>query len=701
LYPCLKSRWIKPLIILPVVYEDEALTYKELAERANLLAGYLYYEKGVRPGNENPLGILMSQPLELSVALFGILQAGGAYVPLDPQLPRERIKYMIDDAGIAVLISGKKYVNLLNRLQWECKEFHSYLCVDSVDISGEDEVERNELMNKELWHHVGETASDDITGGGWVSSYTGEPFSRQEMDEYGDNILKKVQPVLHKQMRILEIGCASGISMFRIAPQVGFYYGTDLSQVIIDKNKERVLQEGHQNIKLSSLPAHEIHRLEEKDFDLVIMNSVIQCFHGHNYLEKVIKKAIGLLGEKGYLFIGDVMDQDKKDMLTREMKAFKYDAVNRDKGYTTKTDFSSELFLAKGFWKDLQAGLEEIAAVEFSDKIYTIENELTKFRYDVFITVDKSPVHEKKNKGKKRQKQKYRDDTRQVLALDSRKLQTVRQASSTLQPNHLAYIIYTSGTTGRPKGVEVEHRGVVNTLSYRKDVYGMKPGYVCLQLFSYAFDGYVTGFFTPLVSGSEVILLKKEDTGDVEKIREAVVRNRVTHFISVPALYSAIIETLGKEELTSLQVVTLAGDKPGSHGLEMTRGKNDKLEVANEYGVTESSVMSTIYRHQEQAETIKIGHPIGNTRIYILDAQYHLQPVGIGGELCISGPGLARGYLNQPELTAEKFDHDLWDYRDYHDGSIGLIGPICPIALKNSTKPAIWHGGYLEGILNF
>jgi SAM-dependent methyltransferase len=111
--------------------------------------------------------------------------------------------------------------------------------------------------------------------------------------------------------------------MYRIAPKVGLYYGTDLSDVITRKNKSKVQREGHQNIKLSCLAAHEILQIEEKDFDLIIMNSVIQCFHGHNYLRKVIQKAIDLLKDKGHLFIGDIMDQEKKPALVRELMIFK------------------------------------------------------------------------------------------------------------------------------------------------------------------------------------------------------------------------------------------------------------------------------------------------------------------------------------------------------------------------------------------
>ncbi len=218
-----------------------------------------------------------------------------------------------------------------------------------------------------------------------------------------------------------------------------------------------------------------------------------------------------------------------------------------------------------------------------------------------------------------------------------------------------AYTIYTSGTTGRPKGVVVEHRCVVNTLLYRKQMYELNPGSVSIQLFSSAFDGFVTSFFTPIVSGAKIVLPGKEEMADIEKLTDALVKNNVTHFICIPPLYRLIIGNLTGTELAALKVVTLAGDRIDADLLETTRRKNPHLEIVNEYGVTEASVMSTIYRHQERDSRIKIGHPTGNTGIYILNRQLRLQPIGVWGELCISGAGLARGYLNRPELTEERF----------------------------------------------
>ncbi|NIM15673.1 MAG: amino acid adenylation domain-containing protein [Candidatus Aminicenantes bacterium] len=234
---------------------------------------------------------------------------------------------------------------------------------------------------------------------------------------------------------------------------------------------------------------------------------------------------------------------------------------------------------------------------------------------------------------------------------------------------HAAYVIFTSGTTGKPKGVIVEHRSVVNTLFCRKEEYKMNPEITTLQLFSFTFDGFITSFFTPIISGAKIVLLSEIGMKDIIKIKNALTCHQVNHFISVPSLYHVIVESLTREEASSLKIVTLAGDHVSPNILETTKDKNPKIEIVNEYGITEAAVMSTIYRHQEKETQIKIGEPIGNTRIYIIDGHYHLQPIGVPGELCIAGVGLARGYLNKPELTTEKFGKAVISHLSLETGS--------------------------------
>jgi acyl carrier protein len=260
-----------------------------------------------------------------------------------------------------------------------------------------------------------------------------------------------------------------------------------------------------------------------------------------------------------------------------------------------------------------------------------------------------------------------------------------------ISSHHLAYIIFTSGSTGIPRASAVEHRSAVNTLLHRKDEYRLDAHVVSLQLFAVTFDGFVTSFFSPLVSGSRAVLPAPWEILDMNRLRTAIVTRKVTHFICVPALYKIIMENLTPGEAASLEVVTLAGDILSPDIIELTAAKNPGIEIVNEYGVTEAGVMSTLLRHQEIKREISIGKPVSNTAVYILEANstFRPQPVGIYGELCIAGAGIARGYLNNPQLTAEKFDHDLWDFQDYRDeekkeiyqkflrggaGSPGLIG---------------------------
>jgi len=614
-----------------LIYEDQMLTYKELDRQANRMARYLYGEKDGQPGKEEAVGIFMTQSLSRPISILGALKAGKGYIPIDSFLPLERIKFMINDSQTGTIISEKKFIKTLNRLQWECDCFCRYLCIDSFDIRGEEEEEKSELMNEELWQHVGETAVDEITGGGWLSSYTGEPLSREEMDEYGDNIFKKLEPLLQPRLRVLEIGCASGISMYRIAPRVGLYYGTDLSGVIINRNRQKIEEEGHRNIKLANLPAHEIHRLEEKNFDLIIMNSVIQCFHGHNYLGKVIKQCIAMLGETGHLFIGDIMDQDKKDALVRDLVDFKY--TNRDKNYTTKTDLVTELFLSRGYWQDLELELKEIEKIEFSDKIYTVENELTRFRYDALVTVNK-----RQSGNKTRKKRKYQEDVRAISSFTGERLQVETLSGS------LAYIIYTSGTTGKPKGVVIDHYSLVNLCSWYNRYYLLIPADRSTQYASFGFDASVWETFPALIGGAASYLIPEEIKLDLQALNDYLEKND----ISISFLPTPICEQFMALDNRRLRVVMAGGDK-----LKIFIKRD--YQLYNNYGPTENTVCATCCQVTEQAANISIGKPIFNNRIYIVDENGWSQAIGSPGEICLGGDGVARGYLNRPELTAEKF----------------------------------------------
>ncbi|NTU28504.1 amino acid adenylation domain-containing protein [Bacillus tequilensis] len=249
-------------------------------------------------------------------------------------------------------------------------------------------------------------------------------------------------------------------------------------------------------------------------------------------------------------------------------------------------------------------------------------------------------------------------------------------AAPDVPPGDLAYLIYTSGTTGRPKGVLVDHEGIANTLQWRREEYGMAEQDISLHLFSYVFDGCLTSLFTPLLSGACVLLTTDDEAKDVLALKRKIARYKVSHMIIVPSLYRVLLEVLTAEDAKSLRIVTFAGEAVTPDLLEMSQKICPSAELANEYGPTENSVATTILRQLNEKERITIGHPIANTKVFVLHGN-QMQPIGATGELCISGAGLARGYYKQPELTDKAFsDHPFLEgERVYRTGDAGRFLP--------------------------
>ncbi|MEK3924034.1 amino acid adenylation domain-containing protein, partial [Paenibacillus sp. FSL K6-2393] len=627
-----------------VTFEGRHLTYRELDERSNQLAHYLYRTHAIGP--DFLVGIMMERSEWIPIAIMGVLKAGGAYVPIDPDYPRERIETMVNDSGISVLLSMKNCIASLNHFLWSCPSLHAFVCLDSEDVFEEIESDENGLMSKELWEHIGAEAEDDISGGAWVNSYTRENLSREEMDEYGDNIVQKLLPKVHSGSKVLEIGCASGISMFRLAPHVGLYYGTDLSETIIQKNKQLVMEQEINNIKLDCYSAHQIDNIHEHDFDIVIMNSVIQAFHGHNYLRRVICKAISLMKNEGVLFLGDIMDLDKKEELLQSLRDYKLQHPHA----RTKTEFHDELFLSKEFFKELGCELKEIASIEFSEKIHTIANELTQFRYDVVITIKK----ENKKKLPLLLKKKHQRGFDAIQYMSSSRLTVAN-----LSPDNLAYVIYTSGSTGVPKGVMVEHRNVVRLLFNDHNRFDFSENDTWTMFHSFCFDFSVWELFGALLYGGRVVIVPKLLAQHPTEFAKMIHSEKVTVVNQTPASFYRVIEASEAGlDYSSLRYVIFGGEALNASRLLQWHLKWPDTQLINMYGITETTVHVTYHRLTLKDMTSgsnNIGQPLPTLAVYVANKDGNILPHGIAGELYVSGPGVARGYLNRPELTAERF----------------------------------------------
>lgn len=253
------------------------------------------------------------------------------------------------------------------------------------------------------------------------------------------------------------------------------------------------------------------------------------------------------------------------------------------------------------------------------------------------------------------------------------------QATSVALPSHptdLAYIIYTSGSTGTPKGVMIEHRSLVNLAHWHQQHFQVTAYDRATKYAGFGFDASVWEIFPYIISGASLYIVPEEIRLDADELNAYFHQ----HGITISFLPTQLCEQFMELNNTSLRVLVTGGDK-----LKTYRPQN--YELHNCYGPTENAVVTTSHKVTELTDNISIGKPIYNSEVLIVDAAGKLQPIGIAGELCISGAGLARGYLNRPELTAEKFiPHPLHDgermYRTgdlarwLPDGTIEFLGRI-------------------------
>ncbi len=234
----------------------------------------------------------------------------------------------------------------------------------------------------------------------------------------------------------------------------------------------------------------------------------------------------------------------------------------------------------------------------------------------------------------------------------------------------LAYIIYTSGSTGNPKGVIVEHASAVNLLYAIQSEYPLGESDTYLLKTTYIFDVSVTELFGWYMGGGRVAVLEKDGHKDPRVIVDSIERNKVSHINFVPSMLNAFIEYVSGENrsrLSSLKYIFLAGEALLPELVKKFKDLNTTITIENIYGPTENTVYAGNYSISEWNGTgsVPIGKPLPNINLYILNRYNHLQPLGVVGELCISGVGLSRGYLNRPELTAEKFIYFAHDFHEY------------------------------------
>ncbi|NOZ57522.1 MAG: amino acid adenylation domain-containing protein, partial [Calditrichaeota bacterium] len=271
---------------------------------------------------------------------------------------------------------------------------------------------------------------------------------------------------------------------------------------------------------------------------------------------------------------------------------------------------------------------------------------------------------------------------------------------------NLAYIIYTSGSTGQPKGVMLAHRGLVNLVQAQTKAFGVTPESRVLQFASFSFDASVSETFMALLRGATLVLAPQEKLMDVQQLH-ALLRDQKITVVTLPPSVSRLLPTEGLEHL---QTLISAGEACTPDIVEKwAPGRR----LFNAYGPTEATVGPTLGLVESLpswAASAPIGRPISNVQIYILDRNLRPVPTGVPGEICVGGVGLARGYRNRPDLTAEKFVPNPFaanpGERLYRTGDLGRFLPDGRIEFLGRVDDQVKVRGYrielgeIEGVLS-
>uniref|UniRef100_UPI00047D5D9F non-ribosomal peptide synthetase n=1 Tax=Clostridium akagii TaxID=91623 RepID=UPI00047D5D9F len=248
---------------------------------------------------------------------------------------------------------------------------------------------------------------------------------------------------------------------------------------------------------------------------------------------------------------------------------------------------------------------------------------------------------------------------------------------------NLAYIIYTSGTTGKPKGVMISHLGVSNLKVLFKNEMQICEGDRILQFASFSFDASVWEITMALLNGAQLNIPQKETTMNYIKFQDYLNSNKIT----VATLPPAYLNSLDSTEVKTLRLLITAGS---SIDKKLLNKWSNKVKYINAYGPTEVTICSSIWHYNDNVaklDAVPIGKPINNLRTYIVDENNNLAPIGVEGEICVSGDSLARGYLNREEITKERFVEDpfrpgntMYKTGDFgrwlKDGNIEYLGRI-------------------------
>ncbi|MFS1514463.1 amino acid adenylation domain-containing protein [Chengkuizengella sp. SCS-71B] len=361
---------------------------------------------------------------------------------------------------------------------------------------------------------------------------------------------------------------------------------------------------------------------------------------------------------------------DQTAVLLKEKK-WTYDEFNK------KVNSFARVLRNKGIEKDtivaimLDRSLEMMVGImgimKAGGAYMPISPEFPMERIKFMLNDSKAPVILTQGKYMAMFSEQFQTEKLQVINLEDSDLYKLEDSNLPIinSSNDLAYMIYTSGSTGNPKGVLIEHRALINRLHWMQKKYPIGEGDVILQKTPFVFDVSVWELFWWCIQGASIYFLEPGGEKEPGVMIETIEENHITTMHFVPSMLSAFLEYLENKESENSRLKSLRQVFASGEALKTTQVdsfvqllyKKNGTKLHNLYGPTEAAIDVSYYDcvSNEKMNVVPIGKPIDNIQLHILDRNLNLMPIGLTGELHISGVGLARGYLNRKELTEEKF----------------------------------------------
>ncbi|MBK8551800.1 MAG: amino acid adenylation domain-containing protein [Ignavibacteria bacterium] len=244
-----------------------------------------------------------------------------------------------------------------------------------------------------------------------------------------------------------------------------------------------------------------------------------------------------------------------------------------------------------------------------------------------------------------------------------------------VKPDNLAYVIYTSGSTGRPKGVTVTQKNVVSLVK-GIDYVTLTKDDKLLSTGSSSFDATTFEYWGMLLNGGQLVLCTEKILLEIDQLKEEIIKRKINRMWFTSSWFNQLLET-DITLFSGLETILVGGEKLSEYHIQKLRQAYPGMEIINGYGPTENTTFSLTYRITDKKidGSIPIGYPLNNRKAYILDEREQIVPIGVPGEICLSGAGLSRGYLNRPDQTEERFINNPFSKesgtRMYKTGDLG------------------------------